>query len=243
MTFSSANFKELGGPGNSEIGGQAYSIFSPTDTLATMMASGYLNSVANRLHVRDVLLLSGTNGSQLVQVATNDGATVTVAAGDTVTSGDTLITGTLGVTGLTSLVNALLSGTLGVTGLASLVNAVLSGTLGVTGTSTLSGLVVLNQTAQAITGADAVDITSRVTEFTSDGSAQALTLVDGVVGQRKTVIHVVDGGSGVLTPANGLGYSTITFTTAGESVELEFRTGGWAVVGIGGLTATLPVVA
>lgn len=94
---------------------------------------------------------------------------------------------------------------------------------------------------QAITGAGAVDIITDVTEFTSDGSAQALTLADGFVGQRKTVVHVVDGGSGVLTPANALGYTIITFTTAGEAVDLLFLSGGWVITGIGGLTATLPV--
>ena len=226
MAFSIQNFKEVGGPGNSKQGGQFYSVFSASDALATMLASGYLNDLATRLHVRDLILFSGTDGSQLAQVDTNNGTTVTVASGATITSGNTDITGTLDVTGLTTLVNA-----------------ALSGTLGVTGTSTLSGLIILNQTAQAISGAGAVDITSRVTEFTSSGADDALTLVDGAIGQRKTIIHVVDSGSGVLTPANALGYTDITFTTAGESVELEFRTGGWAVIGIGGLSATLPAVA
>jgi len=107
-----------------------------------------------------------------------------------------------------------------------------------------TGLILTTDaTTQAITGAGAVDVITDTTEYTSDGAAQALTIADGYIGQRKTVIHVVDGGSGVLTPTNGLGYTTITFTTAGESVLLEFRSGGWAVIGIGGLSATLPAVA
>jgi hypothetical protein len=98
--------------------------------------------------------------------------------------------------------------------------------------------------SQSLSGAGAVDILSRITEFTSTGVADALTLADGAyIGQRKTVAHVVDGGSGVLTPANALGFTDITFTTAGESVELVFLLGGWLVVGIGGVSATLPVVA
>ncbi len=107
-----------------------------------------------------------------------------------------------------------------------------------------TGLILSTDTnIQAITGAGAVDVITGVTQFTSDGAAQALTIADGYIGQRKIVVHVVDGGSGVLTPANGLGYSTITFTTAGEAVELMFLAGGWAVIGFGGLTATLPAIA
>ncbi len=107
-----------------------------------------------------------------------------------------------------------------------------------------TGLILTTDTnIQAITGAGAVDVITGVTQFTSDGAAQALTIADGYIGQRKIVVHVVDGGSGVLTPANGLGYTTITFTTAGEAVELMFLAGGWAVIGFGGLTATLPAIA
>lgn len=107
-----------------------------------------------------------------------------------------------------------------------------------------TGLILSTDTdIQAITGAGAVDAITGVTQYTSDGAAQALTLVDGYIGQRKIIVHVVDGGSGVLTPTNGLGYTTITFTTAGEAVELMFLAGGWAVIGFGGLTATLPAIA
>ena len=107
-----------------------------------------------------------------------------------------------------------------------------------------TGLILSTDTnIQAITGAGAVDVITAVTQFTSDGAAQALTIADGYIGQRKIVVHVVDGGSGVLTPANGLGYTDITFTTAGEAAELMFLAGGWAVIGFGGLTATLPVIA
>ena len=107
-----------------------------------------------------------------------------------------------------------------------------------------TGLILTTDTnIQAITGAGAVDVITAVTQFTSDGAAQALTLADGYIGQRKVIVHVVDGGSGVLTPANALGYTIITFTTAGEAVELMFLAGGWAVIGFGGLTATLPAIA
>ena len=96
---------------------------------------------------------------------------------------------------------------------------------------------------QIIAAAGAVDLLSRITQIESVGAAQAMTLADGYLGQRKTVIHAIDGGSAVLTPVTGNGYTTITFTTAGETVELVFGTLGWMVAGLGGLSASLPVIA
>ena len=88
---------------------------------------------------------------------------------------------------------------------------------------------------QSLSGPGAINITSETTEVTSTG-ADALTLVDGAyIGQRKTIILIVDGGTATLTPSNGLGYTTIAFADAGDSVILEWRSGGWAMVGHGGL--------
>jgi len=69
-----------------------------------------------------------------------------------------------------------------------------------------------------------------------------MTLADGDVGQLLNITLIVDGGTMTLTPANGLGYSTIAFADAGDSVQLEFKSGGWAVIGQGGIS-TGPVVA
>jgi len=53
-----------------------------------------------------------------------------------------------------------------------------------------------------------------------------------VAGQTKTIIHEVDGGSFVLTPATKTGWSTFTSTAAGESITLKFlTTRGWIVTG------------
>ncbi len=88
-----------------------------------------------------------------------------------------------------------------------------------------------NQTAQALSGAGAVDLTSQITHFTSTGAAEALTLADGTVGQIKTIIHIVDGGSGVLTPTNFGGGTNITFDAVGDSVTLIFTNSKWHVIG------------
>lgn len=173
MAFDINNFKEVGGPGNSPDGGQVYSQQSDADTLATMMASGYLDDLSGILNNRDLMLLSGTDGSQFVQ-----------------------ITDTAGVITVSSAANTGVAGTL--------------------------------------SGPGAIPITSRSIDVTTTG-ADAMTLADGAIGQLLNITLVVDGGTMTITPANALGYSTIAFADAGDSVQLEFKSGGWALIGQGGL--------
>ena len=101
-------------------------------------------------------------------------------------------------------------------------------------TATLSGNLI--GPIQALSGAGAVNVTQLTTAFTSSGVLDALTLADGTAGQIKTIVHVVDGGSGILTPTTPLGYATITFNAAGDSVTLQFFTQGWAIIGSKGVT-------
>lgn len=85
--------------------------------------------------------------------------------------------------------------------------------------------------AQALSGAGAINVTTAVTLFTSTGAGQALTLADGVrVGQRKIVIHTVDGGSGVITPAHPGNHATVTLTNRWESVEYLWSGSVWDVI-------------
>jgi hypothetical protein len=96
---------------------------------------------------------------------------------------------------------------------------------------------------QALSGAGAINLTTRTTLYTSTGVGNALTIADSTeTGQRKTVIHVVDGGSGVITAGASLhlGHSiaTITFTTVRDWVELEWGGAAWNVVAFGGVTFT-----
>lgn len=97
--------------------------------------------------------------------------------------------------------------------------------------------------AQAITGAGAVTVTEVLTNFTSDGAAQALTMADGTeIGQIKTVTHVADGGSGVLTPATFVDGTTITFTGAAESWTGMWTAAGWVTIALSG-GAAVPAIA
>ena len=99
-----------------------------------------------------------------------------------------------------------------------------------------SGIIV--ESVDARSGAGAVSVTATSTKFTSTGGAQALTLADGVEGQIKRIVHVVDGGSGVLTPTTKTGFTTITFTNVGDSATLQFfTTRGWMIVSLNGAVA------
>ena len=95
--------------------------------------------------------------------------------------------------------------------------------------------VVLN--TQSLSGAGAVNVTSAFTALTTTGSAQALTLANGSAGEVKIITHVVDGGSAVLTPTTKIGFSTITFTSVGESAMLVYTAAGWAIVALNGAVA------
>lgn len=113
----------------------------------------------------------------------------------------------------------------------------------VTSTNGFIGAVTGNVTGdifasnQALSGAGAVNVTDMLTSLTSTGSAQALTLANGTLGQMKIVTHVVDGGSAVLTPTTKIGFSTITFTGVGESAMLVYTAAGWAIVALNGAVA------
>lgn len=99
---------------------------------------------------------------------------------------------------------------------------------------------------QALSGAGAVNVTTYLTNFTSTGAAQALTLADGVrVGQLKKIKHIVDGGSGVLTPTNLAGGTTITFTAVGEFALLFWNGSDWVMIDSGneGGNAGIPALA
>ena len=87
-------------------------------------------------------------------------------------------------------------------------------------------------TVNTLSGAGAIVLTDNRVDFTSTGVGQALTLANGVIGQELKIVHVVDGGSGILTPTTLLGYTTITFNDVGDSVELQFGTGGWAIISV-----------
>ena len=121
-----------------------------------------------------------------------------------------------------------IGGTLGITGNATFTaNADVGGTLDVTGNTTLDAALI--STAQTLSGAGAVNLTSLVT-FLVTGAADALTLADGTAGQIKLVVMKTDGGDGTLTPSNLSNGTTITFDDVGDSALLVFDGAAWAFV-------------
>lgn len=99
-----------------------------------------------------------------------------------------------------------------------------------TGISTLGGMLIYGQTAQTLTGAGAVDITSAITHVVTT-AADALTLADGTEGQRKFIVMKTDAGDGTLTPTNLGNGSTITFDDVGDSSDLIFTNAAWHMIG------------
>lgn len=86
----------------------------------------------------------------------------------------------------------------------------------------------------------AIPITHRYVAKTTGADAEALTLANGVPGQRLNIALVVDGGgTGTLTPAKCSGFTTIVFADKGDIAELEYvdDTTGWILVGTAGVAA------
>lgn len=109
-------------------------------------------------------------------------------------------------------------------------------TLATSGNATIGGAYI--GSVQSLSGAGAVNVTTEVTALTTSGAAQALTLANGVAGQTKVIIHEVDGGSAVLTPTTKTGFTTITFTNAGDSCVLRYlTTRGWMIQALNGAVA------
>lgn len=106
-------------------------------------------------------------------------------------------------------------------------NVDIGGTLDITGNATLDAALI--STAQTLTGAGAVNLTSLVTLVVTEG-ADALTLADGTAGQIKLVVMKTDGGAGTLTPSNLSNGTTITFDDIGDSALLVFDGTNWAFV-------------
>ncbi len=92
---------------------------------------------------------------------------------------------------------------------------------------------------QALSGAGAANVTALVTNFTSTGSAQALSLANGTYpGQLKVIHHTVDGGSGVLTPTTAGNFATFTLTNVHDAALLQWTGSAWNIVlNVGGTVA------
>ena len=93
----------------------------------------------------------------------------------------------------------------------------------------------MKESTDTLSGAGAVSVTKTTTKYTTAGVGDALTLANGVDGQIKRIILDVltsAGHTAILTPATKKGFTTVTFSAAGQSVSLQFvTTRGWIVIG------------
>lgn len=166
-----------------------------------------------------------------------------VVNGDATNKGyvDALVTNvTIGVTAIT---NANITG-----GNASLATADIDGgtidgaTLGsgVSLTSTRSDIYISASENLSTTGVgDPASLLKETTYMTSTG-AHGVTLADGVEGQTKNLIFVVDAGDITMTPANMFNGTSITFDDPGESVVLKFHGTTWYIVSAYGTITVNP---
>lgn len=149
------------------------------------------------------------------------------------------IASTLGVTGITTLV-ALLNADGGIAvdtdkfTVSAIGNTVIDGTLVVDKTTTHTGIVI-DDVLDYNAGAGAMGIAKPVIALTT-GGAEALSIPDGVEGQRLTIKMVSDGGDGTLTPDNFGDGATLTFDNT-DAADLIFLGSNWWLVGTP--TATL----
>jgi len=112
----------------------------------------------------------------------------------------------------------------------------------ITGISETSGFLIPASgidlgTATARVGAGAVPVTGSICEITTSGTAQALTLANGIEGQLLTITYKAEGAaadSAVLTPANPAGFATITFSALGDAATLLFTSGKWYILSLDG---------
>jgi hypothetical protein len=104
----------------------------------------------------------------------------------------------------------------------------------------VAGSSLTGATTAVAADALAIPVTHRIVTKTTGADGEALTLANGVAGQRLTIVLTVDGGGdGTLTPATATGWATIVFADAGDTASLEYvdDTVGWIILGLSGLAA------
>ena len=100
----------------------------------------------------------------------------------------------------------------------------------VTGTLFSRGNVFGVQTLTGSGSTEVVNLTDTVTLLVTTGGSQAFSLADGVEGQIKIISMKTDGGSGIVTPANFINGTRITFDDVEDTVTLLYQSTGWVAL-------------
>ena len=99
--------------------------------------------------------------------------------------------------------------------------------------------IALAGTPQALSGAGVLNLTTSITNCTSTGAGQVVSLADSSqAGQIKIVTHTVDGGNARLTPATLDGGSYIDLAAVGDTVVLIWNDSAWQIIGGNGYAVT-----
>ena len=104
----------------------------------------------------------------------------------------------------------------------------------------IPSLIALNQTAQSLSGAGAVNITTSITHLTTAAGASALTLTNTSVknGMLKIIVCVTHGGGTstlTITGASHTNYDTVAFSGVGQTVILLQTNSEWVIVASNGV--------
>ena len=99
--------------------------------------------------------------------------------------------------------------------------------------------IALAGTPQALSGAGVLNLTTSITNCTSTGAAQVVSLADSTqAGQIKIVSHIVDGGDVRVTPATLDGGSYATLDAVGDTVVFIWNDSAWQIIGGNGYAVT-----
>ena len=104
------------------------------------------------------------------------------------------------------------------------------------------GLSVAPDSSETITASGAIGLDTVYTYFDSTSGAQADTLADGVEGQIKVLMMIVDGGNVVVTPAHYADGTTITFNDAFDACALQFTGTSWKLLWSKGINSAIVTV-
>ena len=99
--------------------------------------------------------------------------------------------------------------------------------------------IALAGTPQALSGAGVLNLTTSITNCTSTGAGQVVSLADSTqIGQIKIVCHTVDGGDVRVTPATLDGGSYATLDAVGDTVVFIWNDSAWQIIGGNGYAVT-----
>jgi len=99
--------------------------------------------------------------------------------------------------------------------------------------------IALAGTPQALSGAGVLNLTTSITNCTSTGAGQVVSLANSTqAGQIKIVSHTVDGGDVRVTPATLDGGAYAALDAVGDTVVLIWNDSAWQIIGGNGYAVT-----